>query len=243
MERREPTISTLSPSPEELKAKSRQAQPSKVTQRAGNSGGQQSSARPVVVKSSPLTPIAFLVAFAALGLAGFSYWQQMQATKSRVSAEVRIAELEGKLDLTGDESAASLTAVQAKLKWADAEIRKLWGVSHDTNRKLINTNKSKLAGLAKQLKSQEVKLSGSLNKALSSVDGVKSQMDSVNQKSSQRQTQVEILSDRLTQLEDSEAALRSSITEHEQAIAAIDSFRRKVNQDLLVLKNAASNTP
>ncbi len=239
MERHEPTISTLSSSPEELPRNNARQQHASNTA-AKNTGAttmaRTPQARQVIVKSSPLVPFTFLLAIAALALAGFSYWQLMQSQKGLVLAEARIAELEGKLDLSDDESSASITAVQAKLKWADSEIRKLWGVSHDKNRKSISSNKDKLTALSKQMKSQEPKL----NAAVSGVDSIKAQIGSVNQKLSQQQTQVQMLSDRLIQLEETEAALQQRINEHEQAIQAIDSFRRKVNRELLVPKSGGT---
>src|SRR5690606_25375675 len=88
-----------------------------------------------VSTGSKLAPFAFLLAITGLGLAGYAYWQLLESQKTTEAALVRIADLESRLALTGDESEASMAALQAKLKWADSEIRKLWGVAYDTNRK------------------------------------------------------------------------------------------------------------
>lgn len=241
MERREPTISTLKPDAEDAQ----RHQSKGATPRAG--GGKPAPAasrpqpayaqRPVKVRTSPLVPVAFLLAITGLGLAGFSYWQLMQAQSGLVSAEQRIAELEKKLELTDDESSASLTAVQAKLKWADSEIRKLWGVSYDKNRKAIAENTETLKSVKKQAASLDGKVKDAVKKATAGVEGMQSKLESVSNRSLQQQTQMQMLTDRLTQLEDVESSLEKRIAENEQAIKAIDSFRRSVNRQILELQS------
>src|SRR5690606_10123498 len=90
-------------------------------------------------------------ALLGVGLGGFFGWKLTQAQVQLQQADNRIAELEGKLSMTSDQSSQSLTQVDAKLKWVDSEIRKLWGVSNDTNRKAIAANKNNIGDLEKGL--------------------------------------------------------------------------------------------
>ncbi len=107
-------------------------------------------------RSSFGTVMLTLLSLAACGVAGFSYWQLLQAQTSLTDQQSRIVELEKRLSVAGDESAQSLTEVSSQLqslagdmKTANEEIRKLWGVSHDTNRKAIAKNSSAIEELGK----------------------------------------------------------------------------------------------
>ena len=114
---------------------------------------------PVVAKSSPLLPLALLMALTGLGLAGFVYWQLQMSQQQVAAAEKRIATLEDRLSLSDDESTQSLTSLQANLKQtkdnlelAHSEIRKLWD-TRNVNKRGIEENDKALSSLAKSVKS------------------------------------------------------------------------------------------
>src|SRR5690625_6143823 len=90
------------------------------------------------------------------------------AEQQVVQSETRITDVERRLDVTYDESVGSIEAVQAKLQWADSEIRKLWGVSYDTNRGNITANREQIAALKKDLES----VRGNANSSRSALDGL-----------------------------------------------------------------------
>lgn len=240
-ERKEPTIS-LRPAQDEITERQRS------TPTAGRkpATGTPVSSRPVVVKSK-LAPFALLLALTALGLAGFVYWQFTLTQQSLALAEKRIVDLEGQLALTGDESSASMAAMQAKLKWADSEIRKLWGVSYDTNRKKITANEDSISALTKKANSMQSKVDKAVKSTSVEVKAVSdlvaaqsSSLTSVEKQQGNLQTQMQALIDRLNLMESELKQSDSRIKTNEQAIEAIDAFRRSVNKDLLQLKNAAS---
>src|SRR5690606_1560833 len=104
--------------------------------------GGPGAGRPAKARSSATAVFAFLLALVGIGTASYSVWQLQLAQQSLSSAGDRIAELEARLNLTSTESDQSVTKILEKLDWADSEIRKLWGVSYDTNRKAIAANKS-----------------------------------------------------------------------------------------------------
>lgn len=239
-ERREPTISAYAPSKEDIaKHQSRQGQPRK-------SAASSPAARPVVQKS-PLAPIAFFFALIAMGAAGFSYWQLMGAQKLLQEADVRIADLESKFALSDDESTASVQTMQAKLKWADSEIRKLWGVSYDTNRKAIAANKSAItkaaqtANAAKSAVKTEVKkanqnLAGEISLVSELVDAQQNTVDTIEKQNLEITREYQSLVDKLNILDSNRKELERRIQTNEQAIEAIDAFRRNVNQQILELR-------
>lgn len=251
-ERKEPTISAIRPDPDEI---ARRQRPSSGANRAVKSDtraavpAQPASSKPSGAGVSIVGVIALLVAFVALGGVAYMYQQNQLLVAQLSSADSRIVDLEKQLEMTGDESTASMAAVQAKLKWADSEIRKLWGVSYDTNRKAIAANTGKISALTKSAGSVDSKIATALKGPKADIklindliEGQQSAISSVETRASQGVAQVQALTDTLRKMEKSEAALQSRIKTNEEAIEAIDAFRRTVNQQLLQLR-AGSTAP
>lgn len=251
-ERREPTISSSRPESEdaprrtsststESTAHSSRKEAQKPPVRAREPS--HHSARPVVVKSKS-GPFALFLALLAIGASAFLFWQAQQSQivlqKTLADSEARIAELESKLALTGDEASASVTALQAKLKWADSEIRKLWGVSYDTNRKNITDNTTSLTAVNKQLKAVDGEIK-------SATQNVETDIKLLNELVDTQQVSLALIEQKMTsankaaeKMAQDNTALQKRIETNEQAIEAIDAFRRSVNQQILQLKGATS---
>lgn len=198
--------------------------------------------RPVIVKS-PLGPIALLIALLGVGLAGYSYWQLMESQKFLSAADARIVELEKQLEMTGDESTASMAAVQAKLKWADSEIRKLWGVSYDRNKKSIEDNTQAIAVLKKGAGNIDAKIKAALKDPKAEIRMINDLLDSqttalsaIEGKAQGQLAQVQELTDKVRELDKMQTEFNNRIKTNEEAIRAIDAFRRNINQQLLQLK-------
>ncbi len=247
MERKEPTLSGITPDKDEIEARQqpsqRRAGRPPTTPPPGGSpprGSQPSSSGP-----SGLAIFALIVALAGLGGSGFLAWKFTKAQEVLVQAEMRIADLESRLDVTYDESNQSVEAIQAKLKWADSEIRKLWGVAHDTNRKNIASNSEQIGKLSSNLANVKKEASAAqsaaanLKKSLSEVqNAVTALKTSVGTLDEQRQ-RLQNLEENLDQLNDQVAQLRGlsdRVKTNEEAITAIDSYRRSINRDLLAIK-------
>ena len=254
-ERREPTISAYSPSKEEL---ARQQSVKRGARQAsqGRSASNSPAAKPLTT-SSPTAPIALVVALIACCAAGGLYWQLANAQQSLAAAQQllvesdrRIADLESKFELSDDEVTASTETIQAKLKWADSEIRKLWGVSYDTNRKAIAANKKAAEQAAQTANATSRAVDGKITAATQSistdlklvsdlVDAQQSSMTSIEQGSAQIVRQQQNLADQINGLDSARKAFEQRIKRNEQAIEAIDAFRRSTNQKLLELKGGA----
>ena len=237
-ERREPTISS-SPHKEDLH--NAKAGPRRPTA----SATQSPVARPVVVKSK-LAPVAFFFALVGIAAAGFAYWQLMLTQQTLAQADQRIADLESKFELSDDETNASTETMQAKLKWADSEIRKLWGVSHDTNRKAIAANKEAIEKTEKIAKQASQDVDKKVQQAIKNVnaelkllsDLVEAQqlsLTSIENAQAKFSSQAQTINQKLAELE----KLEQRVKTNEQAIEAIDAFRRNVNQQILQLKGGA----
>ena len=214
---------------------------------------------PKVAKSqgssfSWLALFALLFAFAASGAAGYLYWQGQQdkqaAAAAMSSAEDRIAALEQKLDFSNEESSQSVEAIRAKLKWADSEIRKLWGVAYDRNRKTIDQHKKQLASLDKKLKSTASEASKAAKTSASQADSL-SKLETLSADQEKRLAQAEAslqqrAKDLQSALSDVEAQalqldqLRNGILErvkqNEESIESITVYRKTTNRELLNIK-------
>lgn len=111
---------------------------------------------------SGLSGVLILLVIAAFAVFGWYSWQQQQEI-DRLSArlgdasgfmdqsKLLIARLEGKLSETGEVLAETGTSAEKKLAFLDSEMRKLWGVSNDRNKKSIEENQAALASLETQL--------------------------------------------------------------------------------------------
>ena len=212
---------------------------------AGRQYPASSSSTPVVkervVVKSKASPFLFLLLLVVAGFSGFTYWQLLESNKLLVVAGERITELEGQLALTDDESTASLTAVQAKLKWADSEIRKLWGVSYDTNKKAIAKNKSNIDSLTGRVTRLKKDLPAAVDEKVKGFTGeisLLNELVSANQASvaaiennaSGWLNQSRSLKDQVIQLQNKEAQLQRSLKQVQQDIESINNFRRDINQ-------------
>lgn len=248
-DRKEPTISSITPERDEItshqrRSSSRPQQPQKNRQNT-----QPAAPAPAVVRS-PLAPVAFLLAITGLGLAGFVYWQLLTAQAVINEYEQRIVVLEQRLDLSDDESSQSVTAIRAKLKWADSEIRKLWGVSYDRNRKTLESHTKQIGKLEKSLKKTTAD-GASVKKLVSSqksaIENVKQQgleqkllLEQSTEKFFDQQQQVQSVTDLANRLERQVAELKTGlsgrVTNNEEAIEAIDAHRLNINRELLQLR-------
>lgn len=239
-DRTEPTISGFKVDPEAAPrpraSASAGARPQQRTQKAPRPASPQ---RPVVVQSKLALPALF-IAIVAAAAAGYLYWMFHQSQLMLVDADRRIVQLEDKLTMAGDESSASVTALQASLKEAHSEIRKLWGVAYDRNRKSIQDNKNAVAAArvdtGKVRKSLET-LQAEMRVLSDLLDAQQTALTGVEQATSAQQRQ----------LGDANAAIQRKVNEVgqqvqiiEKDIEAINGFRRSVNQQLLELKGGAS---
>ena len=243
--RREPTISG-SALGEESQRTSRTNAPGEAVSRPVTDSRSSRVVQTRVVKKS--SPLVYFLLFLAFGFSGFTFWQLLESKKALDIANQRIQELEGKLELTGDESTASNAAIQAKLKWADSEIRKLWGVSYDTNRKAIAKNKDAVSaatgnlkrvtkdvselktGLSEEIKKQSQGLLSDVEVLNELVSANQASLSSIEAISAQLSTKNQELSAKLNKVD-------QTIKVQSEDIEAINAFRRQVNQKLLNLPN------
>lgn len=234
-DRREPTISPVRPEHDEI----RRHQQSRGSQSSGRmSKGSVRAQAPGVQRTGFPILASFALSFGIIAgaVAAYSTWETMQLKLQLSDYEKRIVSLEDRLTLSGDESEASVAALQAKLKWADSEIRKLWGVSYDTNRKTIESNKQALTKLDKKLATVQDGLKKESALLKTQITKTSSTINALREGALRNSTQVSMLVDQMEHLESSESQLSLRVNANEQAIKAIDNFRRSVNADILQLR-------
>ncbi|WP_237066029.1 hypothetical protein [Microbulbifer guangxiensis] len=181
---------------------------------------------------------ALILALAGLGASGFLYnqWQLSRAALS--DAENRIAELEKRFEMSDEESTASVEVLNARVKENASEIRKLWGVSYDTNRKSIEANKAAAAQAKKEVAALASKVSG-LSSSVNKIAAVESALAELKKSNTSSQRE---MTDKLARLERQLSSVRSDLTArvgaNEEAVQSIDAYRRSVNKDLVQLRDA-----
>lgn len=242
-DRREPTISGMRIDPEDARLrKTTRQNGTRPAQPTSARAGAPSPQRPVIVKSKLTGPALFL-ALVGLAAAGGLGWQLFEMQKQLVDAQMRVAQLEEKLVMSDDETTASAAAMQASLKEAHSEIRKLWGVAYDKNRKAIADNKSGVSA-AKTQAANAKKSADSLKSDISRVEGlVKNQntaMSNIEESAAIISSQARALNEKNARTEQKLATVQEQLKDIEQDIEAINGFRRSVNQQILQLKGAAA---
>jgi chromosome segregation ATPase len=142
--------------------------------------------------------------------------------------------------LSDDEATQSITVLQATIKENSSEIRKLWGVSNDRNRKAIARLEEKVAAIEKtaggiddRIKTALAETTGELRVLSELVDAQQAVINSADQA---YKNQVQTLNSLNKTVEQLDTELRRKVTSHEEAIKAIDAFRVQVNRDLIQLK-------
>lgn len=247
-DRHEPTISSL---PIDRGEPSERAE---GRTRPPNTGPQ--GARPMVAPastrtvkvSSPLAPWALVLALGALGLSGFLFWQSLEAKTEMqnslnmlTTTEQRVVELENKLSLADDESTQSMSVLQARVKENASEIRKLWGISYDRNRKAIEELQAGSSGLAKtvqnleaSVKKQTNDLSGEIRVVSELVDAQQAAIAKIDRSFTEQSRSIR---DSLEKIDSLDSDLRQRMASNEEAIRSIDAFRAQVNREIMQLKN------
>lgn len=208
-----------------------------------------------------LTIVALVLAFLGLASSALLYTQLGkrfdEAQSDLAAADLRIVELESRLALSDNESNQSVSAIHEKLKWADAEIRKLWVLANERNRKAIESNTARLDQLGASLKTatgtiDTAKTSATEAKKLADANAAQIkqmglQISAAAEQASQAfddaagsRKELQAMSTKLTAMDKSLAALKADLAgrvrANEEAIRAIDAHRIKLNADIQAIQ-------
>lgn len=204
----------------------------------------------------------FLVLLLIIGLGGLGYFF-VEQTEQFSTLQGRFNELEAKIVSTDESLNESGTALAVKLKdqgttldkhWS--EIKKLWGVSNDRNRKNIEAQEKTLTTQSKTIKNllgsmsarkKEISsLTGKLDKTSKSLGTVVNSSLAakleVNDLVGQSQQATDKMNKLGVSLDGLKQNLNARVADNEEAINAIDAYRLQVNRDIQLLKQQLSNS-
>lgn len=196
-----------------------------------------------------------LVLILLLGLGGLSYFF-VQETEHLALLQSRFDDLESKIVSTDESLNQSGAALGIKFKSHDetldkhwSEIKKLWGVSNDRNRKKIEAQEKAIKSLeaSRAARKKDVaNLTAKLTKTGKSVDSMASASLAakleVNDMVNQSQELVDQLNSLKQSLMASQLDLQTRVAGNEEAINAIDAYRRQVNRDIQQIKQQLGAT-
>ena len=204
-----------------------------------------------------------LVLILVVGLGGLGYFF-VQQTGQLNQLQNRFDALEAKIVSTDESLSQSGAALGIKLKDHDveldkhwSEIKKLWGISYDRNRKNIESLQKTLAAQEKTLKGLQASMaarkkevsnfnarldknSKSLDAVVNSSMAVKLEMNDLVSQSQSVTDQVNKLKAKIDSLKQN---LNSRVATNEEAIGAIDAYRLQVNRDIQQIKQQLNTSP
>jgi len=214
-----------------------------------------------VRESSRVMPL-FIVALVLLG--GFFAWAYLaQQEKLLVMQEelkgasdfigrskLLMARFEGELNVTGTEIEQSGSAVQSKLAFLDGEMRKLWVISNERNKKTIKENANSLSLIKGDLKAvkqwrdkfEKVTKTAQLKQA-AILNGLTLQSSVLQGESEELGGRVLLLSNEIAIMREEQsealegvreevaliASLSKQLVESKKAISSINASRRQLN--------------
>ncbi len=259
MERREPTFSNSSSTLNDAaESAPRRTQPSQMDDTPPARNRPKPEIAPVRVAPAPsssLPALALVVALISAAGAGFLGWQLFQAQAQLKQADGRIQNLEQQLNLTSNESSASVVALQANLKKLDSDLRTSIA-NIESNRKAIAAALEKISAVGRDAAVGKkeagdakaglstLKQTVDANKALADASAAK--IDTASTGIAQQQQAVQSLKESLAKLElelvDLDNLARRTKS-NEDAISAIDDYRRTTNREILQIKQQLGIAP
>ena len=195
------------------------------------------------------------VLVAGLVIAGWFIANQHQlltAEKQALdAAESRIALLEDRLRMTDESLMDSEKDTEEQIGFWESEIRKLWAVSNERNRKWIKDNEAALAKLTKTLTAIETsnrdlgtavgRHEAAFKQQQAIIDQLTSVEISIQQLASTQRDIVDKVNSASQSVASLNAGLAGRVTENEQAVAAIDAYRVQVNNRLASIERRLDN--
>lgn len=207
-------------------------------------------AKPAKVKkarggsSSGAAPWLFILILLSFGVSGYLFYQLQAMVEIQGRVGQRVASLEGRLSVTDESLSESGAAMQAllqdhaaELELHMSEIRKLWGVAYDTNRKSIQDLQNALASIEQQLGTVRTSLQTQESQVAGRVDSLGSELLILSADVEDVLARIRDTRDALNEQERNLNQLQQARLETAEAIDSIDSFRQQFNQRLIQLEN------
>ena len=209
-----------------------------------------SSAAPAAGGSTSYVAIlALVVGLATAAVAGLLYQQTVRLDAELAQATLRIADLEGKLSVTGDNVSQSSAAMQVKIKELGGEVDKLWASAwrkNDGRLTELESGMKKAAGSyvtqQKQLTTATADIS-SLKEQLGQATTVAATVDTLKQQQAALQDSIGRMNSSVNTVSNTQRAQESRLKETEQWVQSTIEFRKQVTQRLTRLENPPTSLP
>jgi DNA repair exonuclease SbcCD ATPase subunit len=190
--------------------------------------------------------LVLAVLVAGLMVAGWfiaeQYQRLQEESRALADAKARLEVLEDRLRVTDEALTETGATTSEQINFWESEIRKLWAVTNDRNKKWIEDNQKAIAGLQKSLGGLEAsdrEIKGTLGRHESAFARQQDVIDQLTAMEVQLQQVVRSqrdLVDRVNAASQSVASLQSGLAnrvkETEEAVAAIDAYRLQLNSRL-----------
>jgi DNA repair exonuclease SbcCD ATPase subunit len=210
----------------------------------------KTSATSSIGLSGPMRSLVLLTFFGLIGAGLFGWSEYQQLSSKHENLQSRFELLESRLSSTDESVTQSGAAMQVNIsKHSDelkkhwSEIRKLWGVTNDINKTKISDNKKDIAFLAKQRLAieQSIKnLGKKVEKDSDTVSDVGLNYLTLTEELNTANQALRNYVDQLNQLKAATAKTNQAQSDNTDAIAAMDSFRRKTTQKIYDLEQRAA---
>jgi hypothetical protein len=201
------------------------------------------------------TNLILAVLMAGLVVAGWFIASQHQllndSERTLASAEDRLVVLEDRLRVTDEAMTESGQDTQQKIGFWETEIRKLWAISNERNRKWIKDNETGLGKVGKSVDALQVSnrnlasAVGRHDTAFAQQSSIIDQLTSVELQLQQIVSAQRDLVDKVNVSQQTVAGLQSGLSnrvkDNEQAVAAIDAYRLQLNTRLAALERRLNN--
>mgnify|MGYP000577168307 CR=1 FL=1 len=214
-----------------------------------------------VRESSRMMPLLIVVLVLLSGFFAWAYLEQQEklfamqeelkgATDFIGRSKLLMARFEGELNVTGTEIEQSGSAVQSKLAFLDGEMRKLWVISNERNKKTIKDNANSLSlikGDVKAVNQWRDKFEGLTKtaqlKQAAALNGLSLQSSVLQGESEELDGRVLLLSNEVAIMREEQsealegvkekveliASLSKQLVESKKAISSINASRRQLN--------------
>ena len=186
---------------------------------------------------------SIVLAIAATG-AAVLLWQQGEQAKTQLAdVSARVAELESKINSTGDELSQSGAVIQVRLKEHDSEIAKLWDSRKEAKRiaeeqgvniRNLTTRTGKQGEQLTSNSDQATALAASLDEVLEQIEDF--DPAAVNKELAGLSEEVDSLLARIDKNE-------KTASDNKEWLESVDAFRRQVNERLNAIQNPAPAAP
>jgi len=193
--------------------------------------------------------LSLLVGLATAAVAGLLYQQTVRLDAALAQANLRIADLEGKLSVTGDNVNQSSAAMQVKIKELAGEVDKLWASAWRKNDGRLTELESGMKKAAasyvtqqKQLTTTTADISG-LKDQVGQATTVSATVDTLKQQQSALQDSIGRMNSSVNTLTNTQRAQESRLKETEQWVQSTIEFRKQVTQRLTRLENPPTSLP